>query len=182
MSISIKMYTLSDFSSDIIAQNIDFSEKKKFWTNNVFITKHAKHHKALLRFTIINKHKASQKLGQFFEFVQSIVDIGNLFQCFILFCSEESNLIVGRLVHTVLLDCDTHPPHNVCCYFIYSITDVELLIHSWFFARFCVIYRYEFKVFSIVKNSIPDCWFCFSFFVTYIDLLRLFKLSQIIYF
>ena len=36
------------------------------------------------------------------------------------------------LVHIVLLDCDTHPPHVLCCYFIYSITDVELPIHSWF--------------------------------------------------
>ena len=45
-------------------------------------------------------------------------------------CSEESNLKVGWLAHVVLLDCDTHPPHVVRCYFIYSITDVELLIHS----------------------------------------------------
>ena len=44
------------------------------------------------------------------------------------FCSEESILNVGRFVNLVLLDCDTHPPHVVCCDFIYSITDVELLI------------------------------------------------------
>ena len=52
----------------------------------------------------------------------------NLFQCFIFFCSHESNMKV-ELTQTVLLDCGTHPPLYVSCYFIYSITNVELLIH-----------------------------------------------------
>ena len=33
MLIWFKLNVLSDFSSDIIALNIDFSEKKQFWTN-----------------------------------------------------------------------------------------------------------------------------------------------------
>ena len=37
----------------------------------------------------------SQNLGHFFEFIQILVDIGKLFHCFILLCSEESNLKVG---------------------------------------------------------------------------------------
>ena len=45
----------------------------------------------------------SPKLGQFFGLDQSIIDKGNLFQCF---CSEESNLNIGRLVNVVLLDHD----------------------------------------------------------------------------
>ena len=109
MSISIKLYVLSDFSSDIIALNI---------------------HKALLRLTIINKHKVSQYLGQFFEFVQSIVDICNLLQVFIFLCNEESNLNVGWLAHVVLLDCDTHPPHVVRCYVTHFVAVGKLLIHS----------------------------------------------------
>ena len=60
---------------------------------------------ALLRLTIIKQHKVSQNLGHFFEFVQIIVDIGTMFHCFILFCSEESNLNLGRFV---LLDRDTN--------------------------------------------------------------------------
>ena len=80
MSISIKLFVLSNSSSDIIALNIHFSEKKQFLTNNISITKDAKHHKALLRLTIINKHKVSQYLGQFFEFIQSIVDTSFLLE------------------------------------------------------------------------------------------------------
>ena len=125
MSVLIKLYALSVFSRDIIALNIDFSEKK--YSN---YQKCKTYHKALLRFTIINKQKVSQNLGQFFEFVQRLVDRGNLLQHFIFLGSKESKLNVWRLVHTVLLDCDTHPPHVVCCFFLYSITDVELLIHS----------------------------------------------------
>ena len=71
MSIWGKLYVLSDFSSDIIALNTHFSEKKQFSTNNVSITKNTKHHKALLSLTLINKQKVSQYLGQFFEFIQS---------------------------------------------------------------------------------------------------------------
>ena len=58
----------------------------------------------------------------------------------------------------------THPPHVVCCYIIYSITDVKLLITDWFFARFGFKYRYKSKVFSIVINGIPDCLYCFHSF------------------
>ena len=53
--------------------------------------------------TILNKHKVSQNLGQFFEIVQSIDNIGDLFRCFNLFCGEQSNLIVGRFVNIVIL-------------------------------------------------------------------------------
>ena len=47
------------------------------------------------------------------------------------FAVKESNLNEGRLVnvHTVLPDCDTHPPYVVFCYFIFSNTNIELLIH-----------------------------------------------------
>ena len=159
-------------------------KNNQFRTNNITINKHTKLHKALLRFKIINKYKVYQNLGQFFDFVQSIIDIGNLFHSFVLFCSEESNLNVGRFVNIALLAWDTvtHTLLFVCCYFIYSITDVALLIHSWFFTRFGFIYRYKSKNFSIVNNSIPDFWYCFSFILTKKDLLGLFKLSQIIHF
>ena len=69
-------------------------------------------------FSVINSQSSfhvTGNLGQFSEFIQSVVDIVNLFHCFILFCSEESNLNVWWLVHSVLHDCDTHPPRVVCC-------------------------------------------------------------------
>ena len=115
------------------------------WSNNISITKHTKHHKALLSFTIINNHRVSQNFGQFLKIIQSSVDIGNLLQVSIFLCSEESNLNVTRLLHSVLLDCDTHPPPVVCCYFLRSMTDIELLIHNCLFTRFGSIYRYDSK-------------------------------------
>ena len=81
-----------------------------------------------MRLTTIDQHKVSQNLGQFFELIQSIFDIGNLLQVFIFLCSQESNLNIGWPVDIVFLDCDTRPPHVVFCYFIYSFTDVELLV------------------------------------------------------
>ena len=89
--------------------------------------------------TSLNKiieHYSSQQTvnlktwSEYFEFVQSINDIGNLLQDFVLLCSEESNLNVGWLVHTVLLDCDTHPSLLVCCYVIHRMTVRKLLLHG----------------------------------------------------
>ena len=128
-----------------------------FWTNNTSITKQTKQVEALLRLTVMNKHKVSQNLEKFFHFVQSIVDIGYLFHCFIFIWKKEWYLNVGWFVQIVLLDCDTQLPDIACCYSIYSIRDVELLIHSWFFARFGFIFRYESNLFSIVINGITDC-------------------------
>ena len=45
--------------------------------------------------TEIVQDEEDEDLGEFFEFVQSIVDIGNLLQDFVLLCIEESNLNVG---------------------------------------------------------------------------------------
>ena len=81
-----------------------------------------------MNITVLNKHKISQDLGKFFEFVQSIVDIDNLLQDFVLLCSEKSNLNVGWLVHTVLLDCDTHTSLLVCCYVIDRMTVRNFLL------------------------------------------------------
>ena len=61
-----------------------------------------------MNITVLNKHKSSQDLGEFFEFVQRVVDIDNLLEDFVLLRSEESNLNVEWLVHIVLLDCHTH--------------------------------------------------------------------------
>ena len=80
--------------------------------------------------TALNKHKVSQKVGQFFEIVQSIVDIGNLFHCFVLFCSEESNLSVGRFDNIVLLNRDTNLSSFMSCYVIHFVVVGKLLIHS----------------------------------------------------
>ena len=165
MSILIRLYVLSGFEPI----TFQLPNKKKLI-------------KALLRLTVINKHKVSQNLGKFFELVQSIVDIDNLYYCFIFFCSEESYLNVGWFVQIVLFDCGTQPADFVCCYFIYSIRDVELLVHNWFFARFGFIIRYKCNIYRIVINGITDCRYCFSFFFTKIDLLWFFKLSQIINF
>ena len=144
----------------ILALNVHVSDRKKFWTNNVSIAKQAKHHKALLKLTIINKHKPPKILDSSIEFVRSIVDTANLFLCFILFCSEESNLNVWWLVHTVLFDCDTHPPLNVKCYFVYSLPGLAPKFSaSWI------------TVFRIVDIA-------FSFFFTKIDLLGLFKVYK----
>ena len=127
------------------------------------------HHKAILGLTIINKQVVSRNLGQFIEFIQSIVFL----------CSEESNLNVGRLVHTVILHCDTLP-QVVCCFFTCYIKDVKLLIHSWFFARFGFTYKFEFKVFSSMNNSFPHCWYLFSVVLSKIDSLGFFELSLFI--
>ena len=89
--------------------------------NKVSITKRTIHLKALLSLTIISKHDIFQLLGEFFDFTQTIVDIGDLLQDFIFLCSEQSNLNVGWFVHTVHLDCYTHPPHIICWNFINSI-------------------------------------------------------------
>ena len=60
-----------------------------------------------LYISFLNKHKASQKLVNYIEFVQCIVDKGTFsFQCFIPSCSEESNLKVGRLVNIEILNRD----------------------------------------------------------------------------
>ena len=48
--------------------------------------------------------KVFQDLGQFVEFIQSIIHIDNLLQAIFFLCSEESNLKVGWVVHTVLPD------------------------------------------------------------------------------
>ena len=101
-----------------------------FRTNYILFNKITKHHKPLLRFTILNKEKDSQKLGQFVEFIPSIVDIGNLYHCFILSCIEKSNLNVGWLVHTVLLDRNTNKPPIVSCYIKHFVAVGKLLIHS----------------------------------------------------
>ena len=116
------------------------STRKKNWKNNFSITKHTNDNIALLRLKIINKHKF----------------IGNLLQVFIILCSEESNLNVGWLLHTVFLDCDTHSPHVVCCSFIYSFTDVEHLIHCWFFARFGFIYRLRLSVYRARESLVTQ--------------------------
>ena len=79
---------------------------------------------------VLNKYKISEDLDDFFEFVQSIVDIGNMIQDFVLLCSEESNLNVGWLVHTVLLDCDKHPSLLVCCYVIHRMTVCKFVLHA----------------------------------------------------
>ena len=104
----------------VLTLKVHFSQKKKqFRIDIISIAKQTNHHKALLGPKILNKDKVPQNLGQFFEFIQSYVDIGNLLQPFTFLCSEESNLNVEWFVHTELLDCDNHPPHVVCCYFIY---------------------------------------------------------------
>ena len=51
-----------------------------------------------MNITVLNKHKISHDLSELFEFVQSIVDIGNMLQDFAVLCSEESNLNEGWLV------------------------------------------------------------------------------------
>ena len=56
--------------------------------------------------TVLNKHKVSKNLGQFLELFQTIVDVGNLFQCFTFFCSEGSDLSLSRFVNIVLLNRD----------------------------------------------------------------------------
>ena len=61
-----------------------------------------------MNLAVLNKHKISEHLGEFFEFVQSIFDIGKLLQDFGLLCSEESNLKVGWLYQDELLDGDAH--------------------------------------------------------------------------
>ena len=86
---------------------------KKVQCSNSYNLTHKQHN--LLYITALNKHKLSQNLGQLLEFVQSKVNIGNLFYCFILFCSEESNLNVARLINIVLLDRDTNLSSIVSC-------------------------------------------------------------------
>ena len=119
--------------------------------------------------SVLNKHNVFHNLGQFFEFVQSIVDIGNLFHCFNLFCSEEANLNVGTFVKIVLLDRGTNLPSIVSCYVKHFFTAVKLLIHSWLFARNEFQHSNESKVFSILNNLISNCRDCFSFFFTEIN-------------
>ena len=48
--------------------------------------------------------KISQNLEYFLELIRSTVDICNLFHCFLFYCSEESNLNVGRYVNFTLFD------------------------------------------------------------------------------
>ena len=111
-SILIKLLVSAEFFSNVQCSNSKFmlpTETKQFRVNTISITKPTNHHKALMGLTIINKHEVSQNLRQFFEFIQSLVDIGNSLQPFVSFCSEESNKKVRRLFHTVLLNCDTHP-------------------------------------------------------------------------
>ena len=81
--------------------------------SNSYSLTHKQHN--LLYITALNKHKLSQNLGQLLEFVQSKVNISNLFYCFIIFCSEKSNLNVGRLINIVLLDRDTNLSSIVSC-------------------------------------------------------------------
>ena len=50
-------------------------------------------------------------LGQFFEFIQNVVNLGILLQDFSFFCSDGSNPNDGGLFNTVLCDCDTPTPH-----------------------------------------------------------------------
>ena len=59
-----------------------------------------------MSFTNINKHEVSRDLEQIFKFIQSRVDIGNLFHIVILLCSEETYLKVGWIPDIVLLGCD----------------------------------------------------------------------------
>ena len=56
-----------------------------------------------MNFRVLNKHKISAELGELFEFVEEIVDIGKLLQDFIRFCSEESNLNAAWLVRLYFL-------------------------------------------------------------------------------
>ena len=124
MSILIKLYVLSEFFFLFLALNVCFSAKK-----NVLNQKYFNYQAFKTSQSITQQTKVFQDLGEFFDFNQSIIDIGNLLQVSVFLCIEESNLNLGRLVQTVLLECDTHPPHAVCCYFVYSITDVQHLIH-----------------------------------------------------
>ena len=70
---------------------------------------------------IINTIKSRKNLGKF-EFVRSVVVIGNLFHCFILFCSEESSQNLGR--H----DRDANLPSIVSRNIIHFVG--KLLMHS----------------------------------------------------
>ena len=100
-------------------------QKDEYLNNMTILTSLNK----ILNITVLNKHKISENLGEFFDFVQCIVDIGNLLQDFVLLCSEESNRNEGWLVHTVLLDCDTHPHLLVCCYVIHRMKVRKFLLH-----------------------------------------------------
>ena len=81
----------------------------------------AKKHQSikLLNIAALNKNACSTKIA-----------VLNLIQDSHLLCSEESNLIVGCLVHTVLLVCVTHPPLLVCCYVLHRIAFRKSLPHG----------------------------------------------------
>ena len=119
-------------------------------------------------------------MWEFFEFGQSIVDIGNLFHCFVLFCSGESNLNVGRLFNIVLLSRDTNFCSNTSCYVKHFVAAGKLLIHFWLSANSEFQHRKEIKVFSIVNNSRSNCRNCFSVF-TKSDLISIYELPQLIF-
>ena len=75
-----------------------------------------------LYISFLNKHKVSQKLVNCIEFVQCIVDKGTFsFQCFTPSCSEESNLMVGRLVNIEIPNCDMNLSSIMICYIIHFL-------------------------------------------------------------
>ena len=83
----------------------------------------------------LNKQKIFLTSEKFFELVQGIVDIGNLFHCFLLFCIDEPNLIEGKFNNNVGLDRDTNLSSTICCYVVRFIAVGKLLIYSWLFVR-----------------------------------------------
>ena len=89
----------------------------------------------LLYIRALNKQKIVLTLEKFFELIQSIVDIGNLFYCSLLFCLDEPNLIVGKFNNNVRLDRDTNLSSTICYYVVRFIAVGKLLIHSWLFVR-----------------------------------------------
>ena len=84
---------------------------------------------------VLNEHRVFLNLGQFFEFAQSIVDIGFLFHCYTLFFIKEPNLNEGRLANNVLLDRYTNFCSIIVCFVPQFVAVGKLLIHSWPFVR-----------------------------------------------
>ena len=105
----------------------------------------------------LNEQKVFQDLDEFFEFVQSILDKGNLLQVFFLLCNEESNLNTGWLVHTVLFDCGTHALPAVCRPAIQCMAISKILFHDRDFVREGFQHRNESNVFSNVNDGFPYC-------------------------
>ena len=96
-------------------------------------------------------------MGQFFEFVHGIVDIGKLLQDCIPLCSEKSNLNAGWLF-TLYFMIVTHTRHMSLVAFSYT------LLQMWFFALFDFIYSFQSEVFSVMNNKTPIYWSLFSLF------------------